>query len=455
MWGAEVFPRSTKNRTGHILQDLLSSTVRLTRLNSIPPKERPLKIKENNSSPELIQSFCSICSEWTNLSPLAVQEIEILAKFVLNQEQISLILQSDDHPPSILCCKICSSAILSLAKLSTRIENITISLRAVISSRNGLFNNESKIGELSYETAADTGCPVDKNSNNDHDDDEQQLTGYIDEEEFLVKVEPTSDDDEDDDDRYKSLSDPLYDPDRPQTPDDDTSDLAKSEVKPPPKFVCHVCRLKFSKNQSLFFHMRNIHPDDVQARFRPKKYACKLCNMKFALIPNIRRHLRNKKKHPNLSDADISVLESEIDTEPKFVCEVCQPNVAFAENEDFVRHLRDKKIHPEFPGPQIASDFYNKMCSVDQKAINFPHCRPNILLRLVLHIYLSNNELLFLRLVLYKMSDDDLSPTPGDEYYRPVLRSISCKVPANYRLFVASMIDLSHLDKVSDVKVAY
>ncbi|XP_035715925.1 uncharacterized protein LOC110860085 isoform X2 [Folsomia candida] len=403
MWGAEVFPRSTKNRTGHILQDLLSSTVRLTRLNSIPPKERPLKIKENNSSPELIQSFCSICSEWTNLSPLAVQEIEILAKFVLNQEQISLILQSDDHPPSILCCKICSSAILSLAKLSTRIENITISLRAVISSRNGLFNNESKIG------AADTGCPVDKNSNNDHDDDEQQLTGYIDEEEFLVKVEPTSDDDEDDDDRYKSLSDPLYDPDRPQTPDDDTSDLAKSEVKPPPKFVCHVCRLKFSKNQSLFFHMRNIHPDgdfsnvqtgllprpfackicnmkfarndnlffhmrnihpdsdfsDVQARFRPKKYACKLCNMKFALIPNIRRHLRNKKKHPNLSDADISVLESEIDTEPKFVCEVCQPNVAFAENEDFVRHLRDKKIHPEFPGPQIASDFYNKMCSVE------------------------------------------------------------------------------------------
>lgn len=60
-----------------------------------------------------------------------------------------------------------------------------------------------------------------------------------------------------------------------------------------------------------------------------------------------------------------AVLESEIDTEPKFVCEVCQPNVAFAENEDFVRHLRDKKIHPEFPGPQIASDFYNKMCSVE------------------------------------------------------------------------------------------
>lgn len=135
---------STKNGTGHILRDLLSCTVLLNRTNFIPPHHDhnlPQKIEENNSSPE--SGSCSICSESINLSPLAVQEMEILAKFVLNQEQISLIFQTDHHP-AIFCCKICSSAILSLAKLSKTIENVTISLRAVISGGNGVLNKLGK-----------------------------------------------------------------------------------------------------------------------------------------------------------------------------------------------------------------------------------------------------------------------------------------------------------------------
>ncbi|XP_035700793.1 uncharacterized protein LOC118433207 [Folsomia candida] len=168
----------SKNGTRHILQDLLSSTVRLQRTDFIPVSQTrhehnaiPVKIEGDNSSPEL-RSTCSICSESTNLSPLALQEMEILAKFVLSQEQISLILKTEDHPP-IFCCKICSSVILSLAKLTTKIENITISLRAVISSRNGLFNklrNQSKISEVCHQIAAKSECH--KVSN----DDDQQLT---------------------------------------------------------------------------------------------------------------------------------------------------------------------------------------------------------------------------------------------------------------------------------------
>ncbi|OXA39956.1 hypothetical protein Fcan01_25388 [Folsomia candida] len=140
------FSNFTKKYTRPIWKHLPSSTVRLNGSNFVPatyPRHDdnfPLKIEGDNSSPELSRSSCcSICPASTNLRPLALQEVEILAKFVLNQEQISLILQTDHHPP-ILCCKICSSAIHSLAKLSTQIENIAVFLRASISIGDGLFN---------------------------------------------------------------------------------------------------------------------------------------------------------------------------------------------------------------------------------------------------------------------------------------------------------------------------
>ncbi|XP_035716113.1 uncharacterized protein LOC110860353 isoform X1 [Folsomia candida] len=341
--------KSKRNGTGHILQDLLSSTVRLTRSNFgdlFPPQ-----IEDNNLSPELSSFFCSICSESTSLSTITVQQMEILAKFVLNQEQVSLF---EDHPP-IFCCKICSSAILSLAKLSTQIENITISLRAVISRRNGLFNkvkNEGKISEFSNDIG---GCPADHVSNND---DAQQLTGFVEEEEFFIKVEPT-DDDEDDDDRHNTTSDPLYDPGRPEY-DADSED----------KCVCKICNVKFVTKRSLMRHLSNkkIHPEIPHADFYHistrkvrKEWVCKLCKMNFNVFYYFDRHLRNKKIHPDISEAEILALESSY-VKPNFVCQVCQPNVIFADNDDFVRHLRDKNIHPDFASAQVPSKFYDKEC---------------------------------------------------------------------------------------------
>ncbi|XP_021960805.1 uncharacterized protein LOC110856619 isoform X1 [Folsomia candida] len=242
----------------------------------------PLKTEGNYSSPE-VTSFCSICAEsGANLRPLAHQEMEILAKFVLNQEQISLISQTEDHPP-IFCCKICSSVILSLAKLTTQIENITISLRAVISSRNGLFNkgrNDSKISEWSHEIAANN---VSNASNNDVD---QQLNEV--EEEFTVKVEPIEDDD---DDPCKITRDPL-------SLECEDSNLANSESA----YVCKICQpnVPFTKKDHLVRHLKNknIHPDvshDAFPGLKPLlsgKFACKLCGTKFARDQDLLRHLR-------------------------------------------------------------------------------------------------------------------------------------------------------------------
>ncbi|XP_035700737.1 uncharacterized protein LOC110861660 isoform X2 [Folsomia candida] len=281
---------STKNGTGHILRDLLSCTVLLNRTNFIPPHHDhnlPQKIEENNSSPE--SGSCSICSESINLSPLAVQEMEILAKFILSQEQISLILQTEDHSP-IFCCKICSSAILSLANLTTQIENITISLRAVISSRNGLFNKlrkESEISELSHEIVANR---------------DSYCSGSIDEEEFSVKVEPIYDDN-DDDNRDEITSDPLYEPDMSES-DDASSDAANSDVEAESKYTCEICqpKAKFSRYSNYLRHMTNkkIHPDicdDFAISKKTKRlvvplnqFPCPKCDQSFTSHGAFHRH---------------------------------------------------------------------------------------------------------------------------------------------------------------------
>ncbi|OXA49247.1 Zinc finger protein 91 [Folsomia candida] len=326
-----------KHGTGHILQDLLSSTVLLKRSNFIPPTRSqqddnfPLKIEGDNSSPRLLTSPCSICTEsGTNLRPLAVQEMNILAKFVLNQEQISHILQTDHHP-AIFCCKICSSAILSLAKLTTQIENITISLRAVISSRNGLFK---KLGNEFKISATRNASPTDKISNADDDqqltkrlqeeekitikfeptcdellnklrnedakisgnddDDDQQLNGCIEEEEFSVKVEPTYDDDD------EITSDPLN-----LSENGDDLDPVGNSVESP--FVCTMCQpnVTFTSAKTRMVHMRNknFHPDvaaainsRIQARLASKKLQCKLCGQKFSRYNALKVHFRNQ--HP-------------------------------------------------------------------------------------------------------------------------------------------------------------
>ncbi|XP_035716646.1 zinc finger protein 16 isoform X2 [Folsomia candida] len=320
--------KSQKKGRGHILQDLLSSTVLIHRSNFDPSRQDdnfPLKTEEDNSPPELLTSSCSICTESTNLRPLAVQEMEILAKFVLNQEQISLIFQTDHHP-AIFCCKICSSAILSLAKLSTQIENITISLRAVISSRNGLFNKgrnepakitaafkiaadsiandqmltgcleeeeDFKISELSYQAAANIGRPPVKISNNE---DNLQLPGGLeDEQEFAIKVEPVYDDD------YISEN------------DDQDSNLVNSEGEDLSKFTCTICQpnVSFERNYSLQRHLRTakIHADLTEAdiaalvkkakRYRrplpPKRkpVSCPHCDQRFTSYRGMYRHKRS------------------------------------------------------------------------------------------------------------------------------------------------------------------
>ncbi|XP_035713836.1 uncharacterized protein LOC110857251 isoform X1 [Folsomia candida] len=237
----ENMPREgTKNGTGHILQDLLSSTVLIARSNIILSKKDHQDyglISENTG----ILGSCCICSESRNLRPIATQEMDILTKFVLNGGQMSLILQTEDYS-AIFCCKICSSVLHSLAKLTTQIENITISLRAVISSRSRIFRKVKRETEIEL---PDAGCHADVVTN--HGDD--QLTGFVEEEEFAIKLESI---DKDGDDEIRE--DPLYIP--------GLSEVARGR-KSKREHVCTMCGKTFGRFRTLFMHMgnRNIHPN--------------------------------------------------------------------------------------------------------------------------------------------------------------------------------------------------
>ncbi|XP_035716669.1 PR domain zinc finger protein 5-like [Folsomia candida] len=371
----DVLLKHQKNRTGHILQDLISSTVLLHRSNFDPPTEKdhnfPPKMEEDNSSPELLTSFCSICTEsGTNLRPLAVQEMEILAKFVLNQEQVSLIFQTESHPP-ILCCKICYSAILSLAKLSTQIENITSSLRAVISSRNGLFNkgrNEpAKISELSLEIPAN----IDQISNND---DDQQLTGCLEEEEeFVIKVEPIYDDE--DDDRDEITSDPL----NLSENEDDEPNFANSEVDAESKLVCKICRpnVTFTRADAYKRHMINKkkHPDISDADILTTgRHVCKKCGVKFARKERLLRHMSNHSDADMGANKDVTNSESDVEVELSYKCKMCQPKAIFHRLDTFKRHLKNKNIHPDLSEADVAAAAKEQFANVKQNEFPCPKC---------------------------------------------------------------------------------
>lgn len=104
---------------------------------------------------------------------------------------------------------------------------------------------------------------IDQISNND---DDQQLTGCLEEEEeFVIKVEPIYDDE--DDDRDEITSDPL----NLSENEDDEPNFANSEVDAESKLVCKICRP----------------------------------NVTFTRADAYKRHMINKKKHPDISDADI------------------------------------------------------------------------------------------------------------------------------------------------------
>ncbi|XP_021960694.1 zinc finger protein Xfin isoform X1 [Folsomia candida] len=392
------FSTFTKNGTGHILRDLLSSTVRLHRSNFVPPTH-PLKLEEDyNSSPEIPSPSCSICTEsGTNLHALAVQEMEILAKFVLNQEQISLILQTEDHPP-VFCCKTCSSATLSLAKLTTEIENIPLSLRAVISSRNGLFNkvrNDSKVSELRK-------CSICSESGTN------LRPIAIQEMEILAKFVLNQ----------VQIS------------------LILQTEDHPPIFCCKICssailslaklttqienitislRAVISSRNGLFNKLRKVngniselcheiatnnvspadtistndeaqltgcfeedvefsikvgptsdhddddlgeitsdppyhpesddyHSDVAVANSHVLKYVCKIChpNATFLRWDTYKRHMKNKNIHPDVSDADIAAFQPHLESR-KFACKIC--NKKFLKNSHLLKHLTSRRVH--------------------------------------------------------------------------------------------------------------
>ncbi|XP_035700794.1 zinc finger protein 423-like [Folsomia candida] len=236
--------------------------------------------------------------------------MDILAKFVLNQEKISLILQTEDHP-AIFCCEICSSAIHSLAKLTTQIENITISLRAVISSRNGLFSriqrNEPTLITKFPHTGSDGVCQRDDLENID----DLQLPGDIEEEEFCVKVEPPSDHENnvDDDDELNEIgSDPLF---IPEESDDADANLPDSGVDVASKFVCTLCKP----------------------------------NVAVTTIVTLKRHLKNTKVHENISRADyLAIMNAAkakkahvLQVEKRYPCAQCEKR--FGWKAALVRHV--------------------------------------------------------------------------------------------------------------------
>ncbi|OXA45940.1 Zinc finger and SCAN domain-containing protein 22 [Folsomia candida] len=295
------FCSSLKNGTGHILQDLLSSRVLLDTSNFIPHTNHnfPLKFEKNNSSPELLTSSCSICAESTNLRPLAVQQMEILAKFVLNQDQISLILQTEDHP-AIFCCKFCTSAIHTLAKLSMQIENITISLRAVISSRNGLFNkvgNElGKICEFPHGIIKrEVSSPAPNN------DDDQELTGFVEEEEeFSVKIEPT----------YEEVDN-------------------SGEVDNCGKEVDNCVEV-------------DSYGGEVD----------KSCG-EVAGCVNIPPNSASTKPTAFEGEDDSALANSNFPAESEYLCEICQPNVTFATHDTHLDHMND--LHHVTTAPIISA----------------------------------------------------------------------------------------------------
>ncbi|XP_035712998.1 zinc finger protein Xfin-like isoform X1 [Folsomia candida] len=378
------FPNFTKKGTGHILQDLLSSTVLLQRSNFVPPTQPGDDYnfpQGDHSSPE-VTSSCSICAEsGTNLRALTVQEMEILAKFVPNQEQISLILQTENHP-AILCCKICASATLFLAKRTTEIENITISLRAVISRGNGIiFNkgrNEAKINELST-------CSIcSESGTNQRPLAVQQMEILA---KFVLNQEQISLILQTDDhlpifcckicssailslaklttqienitislraiisrrngpfnkvrNESAEISESAH-----QVDNDDSHQLTGEEefsVKVEPTYGDEITPDP----------PKSDHSDVDVANSHVPKYVCKICrpNAAFSCYHTYKRHMKNKNIHPDVSEANIADYQPHLESR-KFVCKICKRK--FLKKSHLERHMRSKNTHPDVSDPAFS-----------------------------------------------------------------------------------------------------
>ncbi|XP_021963562.1 zinc finger protein 813 [Folsomia candida] len=321
-----------------------------SRSNFVPRQENhvPREIDDGNkkSSPEFPPSCCSICSGSSNLSRLALQEMELLVKFVLTREQVSLIFQTGEYP-QIFCCKICSSAILSLAKLSKTIENVTISLRAVISGGNGVLNKLGKGYKIS-ELANGDGAILLKN-------EDQQLAGCRKRGQFTVKVEPLEED-------QMQIEIPEISENKAEIPDEipeiseiqDEMDAATSSepvVDPESKFGLKMSQ-PFVVTRSK--GMRNVVPAEIWDESQnginlvgglpASKFSCKICANPFNRPSNLRRHMRNMH-----NQADDSATETSDDVKKRLVdrpegeysCPQCDKR--FGSKTGLVGHSRSHK----------------------------------------------------------------------------------------------------------------
>lgn len=118
-------PRPQGRGTGNILQDLLSSSVNLTRVTNYRPESQQVsqdKIDQPVSTPvTLNDNSCSICGVGSEkCQPLTLEETQIL------MELDSCPLTSES------LCPTCSKTLEELAKLKERIQVITQCLRALL-----------------------------------------------------------------------------------------------------------------------------------------------------------------------------------------------------------------------------------------------------------------------------------------------------------------------------------
>lgn len=57
-------------------------------------------------------------------------------------------------------------------------------------------------------------------------------------------------------------------------------------------------------------------------------------------------------------DDDVApVANPGVPAEPKYVCKICQPNVAFDRHRNYKRHMTNKNIHPDISSADIARKF--------------------------------------------------------------------------------------------------
>ncbi|OXA43327.1 Protein suppressor of hairy wing [Folsomia candida] len=320
-----------------------------SRSNFVPRQENhvPREIDDGNkkSSPEFPPSCCSICSGSSNLSRLALQEMELLVKFVLTREQVSLIFQTGEYP-QIFCCKICSSAILSLAKLSKTIENVTISLRAVISGGNGVLNKLGKGYTLSE--LSDGDATLQKNA-------DQRLPGCRPKGRFTVKMEPEEDE---------------MQVEIPEIPENSCSDFdagSESVFGHDSKFGAEICQpfIVTRSKKVVTAGFRDVSENDANllSGLEALKPVCKICAKTFYRLCNLRRHMRNKHNQVDHSTSEESSNDDKKRladrSEREYPCPQCDKRfgskAALAGHSRSVHNKRTTRTGPKFSHETFAN----------------------------------------------------------------------------------------------------